>query len=215
MCLDYFITDIKDFKSKRKIIYINYEIGFALYPSEIRKYEISKGNLLSHENYREITEELLVKRARMRALGLLKSKDYSVNELRQKLKDTYYPDSAIENAISYVSSYGYLNDTRYVENYMMMKGESKSRRQIEFFLHNKGIDKDLIKTICDRYYEEHQSAELTQAVSLIRRKLGLKDIQTMEYKEKSKLSAYLFRNGFSMDIIRKALDIVVHGVDEW
>lgn len=210
MYAEYFVTDIKELTSKRRLIYINYEPAFALYPTEIRRFHIKNETVISRENYSEITEQLLVKRAKLRAMSLLKSKDYTVSELTKKLKDTYYPDIAVNAAIEYVSSFGYLNDYRYAENYVTFKAEHKSRKQIEFFLYNKGIDKELIKEVCDLFYEKNSNIELEQAVKALRKKIGTKDISDMDYSERNKLSAYLYRHGFSMDDVRKALDIVVN-----
>lgn len=209
MNIEYDITDIKEINSKRRLIYINYEPAFALYPSEIRRFSIKKDTILSENSFLEITDELLPKRAKIRAMNLLKSKDYTVAELRKKLKDTYYPDSAVESAIDYVSAYGYLDDLRYAENYVNFKGTRKSRKQVELFLRNKGIEHTIIEQVCFSYYEENCDMELNQAVEYLQKKTRLKDIRCLDYTEKSKLCAYLYRNGFSMDIVRKALDIVV------
>lgn len=210
MCAEYFVTDIKELTSKRRLICINYEPAFALYPAEIRRFQIKKEAVITGENYIEITEQLLVKRAKIRAMSLLKSKDYTTAELTKKLKDTYYPDIAVNTAIEYVSSFGYLNDYRYAESYVAFKAEHKSRKQIEFFLYNKGIDKCLIKEVCDLFYEENSDIELEQAVKALQKKIGTKDISDADYSERNKLSAYLYRHGFSMDVVRKALDIVVN-----
>lgn len=208
--VEYIVTDIKELTSRRRLVCVNYESAFALYPGEIRRFNIKKDSAISEEDYIEITEGLLVKRSRIRAMNLLKSKDYTVFELSKKLKESYYPDTAIKAAIDYVSAYGYLDDCRYVQNYISFKSGSKSRRQIEMFLHNKGIDTDLIKTECDLFYLEHSDTEIKQAVRYLEKKCGTKDVEHMDYSDKRKLCAYLYRHGFSMDIVRKALDIVVN-----
>ncbi|MDO5403693.1 MAG: RecX family transcriptional regulator, partial [Eubacteriales bacterium] len=149
MNIEYIVTDIKEITGRRRLIGINFEPAFALYPAEIRRFNIKKEAVISEKDYTEITEGILSKRAKSRAMNLLKSKDYTVFELSKKLKDAYYPDTAIEAAVKYVSSYGYLNDYRYAESYVSFKADNKSRKQIETFLYNKGVDASLIKQVCD------------------------------------------------------------------
>ena len=46
---------------------------------------------------------MLSKRATVRAMALLKNKDYTRKGLEDKLRDGYYPDKCVEHAIEYVS----------------------------------------------------------------------------------------------------------------
>ena len=50
------------------------------------------------------------------------------------------------------------------------------------------------------------------SIKLIRKKLKLAEdeyIENLDVKEKNKLMAFLFRKGYSMDIINKALDRLI------
>ena len=57
----------------------------------------------------------------------------------------------------------------------------------------------------DRYNGE---CELNQVVSLIEKRTSKTDISRMDYNERQKLMAYLYRRGFNFDIINKAIDKV-------
>ena len=48
-------------------------------------------------------------------MQLLEDMDRSEAALREKLVQGLYPEEAIETAISYVRSFGYLDDARYVD----------------------------------------------------------------------------------------------------
>lgn len=204
--IDLIVTSIKELTKKRRLVYINYEPAFAVYISELRKFGIKEGEAVRKEVYESLVGELLNKRAAVRAMALLKNRDYVRKELEDKLRDGYYPDSCIEYAIQYVSGFGYINDKRYAENYVNFKASSKSRRQIETRLRQKGIEADIIRNVCDEYYEDNSDSELEQARAFVSRKHL--DKEHPDYKEIQKVKAALYRKGFGIDVINKALDIV-------
>lgn len=204
--VEYIITSIKELTKKRRLIYINYEPAFALYIGELRRFGIRDGEVLTQNNYDTLVYDVLKKRATIRAMSLLKDKDYTRKELQDKLRDGYYPESCIESAIEYVQRYGYINDERYAENYVSFKASSKPRRQIEVKLKQKGIDSDTISRICDEFYTDNDNYELEQAKNFVLKKNI--DLENADYKEIQKIKAALFRKGFSFEVINKALDIV-------
>jgi len=202
------ITSIKELNKKKLLISINYEEAFALYKGEVRRLHIKEGVVLPESVYEEIIATL-TKRATLRAMSLLTSKDYARQELIDKLAKSRYPKESIKKAVAYVESYGYIDDYRYAYNYFNFKAANKSKKIIEMKLMQKGIDSNIIKEISDEFYEDNQDCELNQSIKLIRKKLKLAEdeyIENLDFKEKNKLMAYLFRKGYSMDIINKALD---------
>ena len=58
-----------------------------------------------------------IRRARHRALHILERSDRTEQELRAKLERNYRAE-AVEDAISYVKQYHYLDDRRYAVNYL-------------------------------------------------------------------------------------------------
>ena len=115
----YIVTDIIEINKKKRKICINYDFTFALYCGEIRKYGIKKEEVLDNEDFDEIINVLLPKRAKIRAMNLLKSRDMTEHALSMKLRDSYYPEGTIHSAVDYVKSYGYIDDRRYAENYIL------------------------------------------------------------------------------------------------
>jgi regulatory protein len=205
------ITSINELNKKKLLISINYEEAFALYKGEVRRLHIKEGVVLPESVYEEIIATL-TKRATLRAMSLLTSKDYARQELIDKLAKSRYPKESIKKAVAYVESYGYIDDYRYAYNYFNFKAANKSKRIIEMKLMQKGIDSNIIKEISDEFYEDNQDCELNQSIKLIRKKLKLAEdeyIENLDFKEKNKLMAFLFRKGYSMDIINKALDRLI------
>lgn len=206
---EYIVTGISDINKKKKKIFINYEIAFSLYNSEIRKYEIELDKPISQEIYNEIVDELLPKRAKLRAMNLLVSRDLTEYTLREKLKEGFYPESVIDIAINYVKSYGYIDDRRYIENYILAKSNTKSKFQITSSLLLKGIHRDMIANV----YEEINKDNNNETERLLIEKLiykKIKDINCITMQEKTKLVAYLLRKGFQIELINSIIYEIVN-----
>lgn len=206
--MEYIVTDIRELTAKRRLVYLDEKPAFALYCTELKKYHIHTEGVLSEQEYSEIIA-LLSKRAVMRAMALLKNKDYAEAELVHKLKGSYYPAESISYAVGYVKQYGYINDVRYAENYVAFKAGSKSRRQIEYFLREKGLDQQVIEQACEEYYDQNEDAELQQIVRQLQKKLAHVNPSELDYAQRQKLLSTFYRKGFHIEAVKKALDIVV------
>ena len=155
---------------------------------------------------------MLSKRATVRAMNLLKSKDYTKKELVSKLELSYYPEKSVHDALAYVEYYGYINDERYAQNYISFKASKKSRKQIEQSLKEKGIDFDIIENALEAYYGDSSECEINLIISTLKKKYGTILIEELDYKQKQKMMAYMYRKGFSMDTIRKAIDVFLDNI---
>ena len=188
-------------KSKYKI-FLNDEFAFVLYKGELRKYGIEEGIELSENLYNEIMNELLTKRAKLRAMNLLKSRDYTEAMLKRKLAEGLYPPTVVDTAIEYVKSYNYINDSRYTENYIRLNKDNMSINEMKRKLTQKGIDSEVIAEVVEASYDGSGDSD-----ELIR-KLILKkcpDLNALDYSAKSKLLAYMYRKGFSPDSVERVI----------
>ena len=102
----------------RDSIYIDGYFKLVLYKGEIRKLNLKHNSEIDEEVYYYIIKDILVKRARLRALHILEKREYTKKQLTDKLKQNEYPDIVIEDAIDYVESYNYINDERYAMQYL-------------------------------------------------------------------------------------------------
>lgn len=194
------ITKLEFLEKKKVNVYVNDEFAFLLYRNDIKKYGLEENMILEQSLYEQILEETLTRRAKQKAMALLKRMDRTEQELRLKLKQTKYPEVSIETAIDYVKSYHYIDDRRYVENYIRYKKGTKSIRIIEMELKQKGIDKELIREVC----EEESVCDDEALKKAIRKKV--KNWEELDYVERRKVFAYLYRKGFKEEDIRKYLE---------
>ena len=111
------ITSIVPEGRKGFLVSVDGECAFVLYQKELAGYRIREGGELSEETFSEITRKVLPRRAKLRCMHLLKSRSYTRKQLEDKLRLGKYPENAIEEAIAYVQSFGYVDDAAYAESY--------------------------------------------------------------------------------------------------
>lgn len=198
------ITEITAITKSRYRVVLDEDFAFALYKGELRRFHMKQGEELTEDAYQSILHEILPKRAKMRCMNLLQTKDYTRKQLEDKLKQGNYPMAVIEEAIAYVESYGYINDENYARNFIECNVEKKSRMRIENDLLRKGIPKDLIHKVFDELKEDGVGIDEN---AMICRLLSKKNYhaQTATNEEKRKMYGFLYRKGFHADAISKAM----------
>ncbi len=196
--MEYLITDIARLSDKKSILYINYDYTIPLYNSEIRRYHFNKGEEVSSAILDEIKSDILVKRAKLRLMNILKTTDKTEHQLRQKLKEGYYGDDIIDIAIEYIRQYNYIDDSKIVMRYIDTHRFDKSKRAIRWELLKKGI---VLDDYCERYLEEIDERETIRQI-LDKKNI---DVYNIEVKEKEKLYLYFARKGFSHNNIKSLL----------
>ena len=139
-------------------------------------------------------------RARKKILALLERMDRTEQDLRQRMKRAGFEEELVEDAIAYARKFGYIDDERYAINYAKMRSGSKSRRQIEAELRQKGFTGRLPEELYEDAGPEEEAIR-----NLIRRKTI--DVENMEPEAKQKLAASLYRKGFPSELIRKELHL--------
>lgn len=202
------INQLKALDKKRNIVYIDGRIAFVLYKGDLRHYGLIEGCEISEAEYDEIVNTLLPKRALLRVSHLLEKRDYTSYQLREKLKEAYYPENAIEFAINKLIGYGYVNDENYASRYIECNINRKSLGIIKQELVRKGISKDIVQKKIDELEEDGTTQDASALIQEILRKRHYYD-SPQDAKERAKQYKYLLGKGFkSSDISRELkLDI--------
>ncbi len=179
------------------------EFALVLYKGELRTFQIREEGELSDADYAKITEEILPKRAILRAMNLLQKKQFTVQELRQKLTDGGYPEAIAEQALSYVASYHYTDDVRYAEDYIRYHAADRGRRRLELELSRKGVSQEDFETAWAQCQELGiLDDEQEQILLLLEKKQYSPDL---ELRERERIFAFLLRRGFSPEAVRRAM----------
>ncbi len=200
------VTDIVDCSKSRSKIFIDYEFAFVLYKGELRIYHIKPGEEIAEADYRKILQEVLPKRARLRCLNLLKARAYTEKQLVDKLQQGDYPAEVVRDAISYVKSFGYIDDIQYAKDYISGQMSSRSKNRIKNDLWKKGISKEIIDSIWEEMTDEtSKQLEEEQILRWLEKKKY--DKNTADLQEKRRIFAFLCRKGFQIETIRHVLSL--------
>ena len=79
------VTEIKAVTKQKYQVEIDGQFAFVLYKGELSRYGIEKDREISDEVYTELVEEVLTKRAKLRAMHLLQK----IDEQEQSWRENY------------------------------------------------------------------------------------------------------------------------------
>ena len=189
------VTKIEESKGKRFRVYIDDQFSFALYAKELKCYNIKKDADVAEQQVNDILDNIVFKRAKERALYLLERRPMSVHLMKEKLKNNDYPMSIIEQVVSFLMRYNYLDDAEYVRIYLQSYADRKSKRQLLCELCRKGVSKDIIEEVfCANEYSEE-----TGFSRQFERYIRGKDLT--DYVTRQKVFRYFYGKGFSSSLI--------------
>nr|WP_304954623.1 regulatory protein RecX [uncultured Acetatifactor sp.] len=198
------VTQMTEVSKSRVRVSTDEEYAFVLYKSELRRFHICEGEEIEETVLCAITEEILPKRAKLRAMNLLKNRDYTVKQLHDKLKSGGYPEQIIAEALGYVESFRYTDDLRYAVNFMRNHAQDRSRRRIEQDLLGRGIGREVLESAWDEWEKEGGGQNEQAVIQSLLKKKGF-DFETAEPKARQRIYGFLMRKGFSGEEVRKAL----------
>ena len=185
---------------KRRVCLDNGEM-WILYRGEVRSYSLDEGAVLTGQQYDQIRQDVIGKRAKRRAMHLLEKMDRTEQALRNKLLEGEYPEDLVEDAIAYVKRFHYVDDARYADCYVRSRGASKSRSKLLAELQQKGVDRELADQILAQYEQERDEPQMIREL-LEKRHY---DPETASLQEQRRMYGYLMRRGFQSTDIYKAI----------
>jgi regulatory protein len=138
------------------------------------------------------------------ASAYLARRDFSAADLRRKLKDRGFAESAVEPVLKELEASNVVNDDRYGENvvaYRARRGLGPARIRQE--LKRSGLGSDVIQTTMDKAKDDGPDfVSLARAARA--RKFGSE--LPKDWKERSRQARFLQYRGFSTDHIRAVLE---------
>lgn len=194
------VSEIKRLSGGRCLIELEDGSSFPLYTRELAVYGIEEENELPENVYEQLMQEILPKRARLKAMHLLEKMDRTEYQLRSRLISLSYPECIVEDAVSYVKQYHYVDDLRYAVSYMEFRKDKKSMRQILQELRLKGISSEILE-------EARQQVELPDEEHQIRSWIEKRhyDPETAGKKDTDRMYRFLVGKGYSISAITHVL----------
>lgn len=194
------ITKLDKVGTKQVRLFFDEEKYCLLYYNEVRRLGFHEKDEVGQQEFEELNK-MLLHRAKLKAMSLLKYQDRTRKELKDRLMRAEFPEFITEGAIAYVESFGYINDEEYVRRYMEYKAGTKSRIQIKMDLRKKGIGTEILERIFDEYEYEEDDVLEEQVQKRIRQKGSVTKENFQKYY------GYFARKGFNsvkiIDLLRK------------
>ena len=182
------ITIIEKLSSGRFCVHFDERFPLVFYKGELLNYGIEEGAQITSAQYDTWVAEVILPRAKKRAMHLLERKDFTEAMLRRKLGTDGYPSEVIEEVVAYLYGYHYLDDHRFARHYLLVYGIRCSRRRIEKDLREKGIAEDVIAAVFEESNEEDE--DLPTEEEKIMKILIQKDFSWDRADEKEKARIY-------------------------
>ncbi len=136
-------------------------------------------------------------KARNSAIGSLAMREHSAYELQQKLLNKNHPEAVVFALIADLQKENLLSDARFAESYWRSRSnKGYGPVRIERELEQKGVSSRLVQ---EALFEAEIDFE-TLVHQVYEKKYRGKD--WVDFKEKAKRQNFLYRRGFSHDLIR-------------
>ncbi|HNR12434.1 MAG TPA: regulatory protein RecX [Thermodesulfobacteriota bacterium] len=140
-------------------------------------------------------------KARQKAFRLLALRSRSKQEIRDKLTEKGFASPVVEQTISDLAGYGYLNDRSFARQlaHSLFTTRSWGFRRIAFAIRSRGIPDDILEEAIAELRHAHSEEE--SAADLIKRRFSGIDFKTASLPEKQRVINFLQRRGFSWETI--------------
>ncbi len=193
-------------------IFVDGEYHSSVDREIVEELKLNEGMELNADEFNGKLEIIQYKSALRDALHLLARSSKTEHEIEKKLKNKQYPEKAIRKALEYLKDIRYINDESYTESFIrsMSHTSGTSRRSLYYKLANKGVDSEIIQQKLEESDIDDYSSALKAAV---KKAAGMKG----DKREKaSKLIAFLYRKGFSMEVCKKVIsELDLEETDIW
>jgi regulatory protein len=154
-----------------------------------------------------MSDEEELKKAKGIALRMLTYRDRSKQEIRDKLEQKGISACVIEDVVTLLSDYGYLDDQAFAQRWALSLLETKNWgfSRIGVALRGRGLARELVEETISQLREDYSEEET--AFQIMKRRFSHFDLQEASSKEKRRVIGFLKRRGFSWDTISRVLTI--------
>ncbi len=190
------ITDIQPQKTqKSKVnIFLDGAFAFGMFAKDAAALQLRVDLELTQEQLDHIKRTVILRNAKETALSLLSRRDYTRKMMREKLSQKQIPQDVIQQVLSFLEEYHYLDDASYANRYVKYHSDTKGKHRLRQELIQKGITEDMIADALSGLQQEDALYLMAQ-----------KKLRTLPEgygpKELQRLKHYFLRRGFSYDEI--------------
>ena len=202
------VTKIEYQKNKTRVnIYVDGEFFCGLNSEVLFSNQIKVGSEVDEQRLKALIFESEVKKGVSYVFGLLAKKPYAEREIRTKLYQKGYSSEAAQKIIETIKEYKLIDDSDYAKTYVD-SNKTKSKREIEFNLSQKGIDKHIIQNAVNDIENDDEMAK----IDIITAKYMKNKPKTSENLQK--LFRYLQGKGFEFELIKNKISKLKEQVND-
>lgn len=194
-------------------IYIEDKYSFSISLNTFLEYGLKANTEISEEEIEKIKQKDSPQLAFIKLVDYMSYGPRTESEIRKKLKEKQFDDNAIDYAINKANKYGYIDDDKYLIQYIQQKAIPNrwGEQKIIANLYPKGIDINKIKKAIEMYYP--QDEKIDNAITLAEKKL--KNLSSKEPSvQKQKLYSFLASRGYNYTIIKEVINKVMNNTDD-
>lgn len=205
------ITSIEKQKSNTENYNIFIDNVFKLSASQedIIKNSLTPGALIDEERLERLIESCEVTKAFKYSLRLLERRDYTSNEIENKLRQHSYSEFTVNKIIEKLKNIGFIDDSKFSDRYIneALLYKKHGMRKITYDLRNKGISQEQIDIIEIDTEIEYENA----------RKLAEKKYTQIGIKPnaREKIFRYLVNKGYDFDLVKKVVNEILNNCEEF
>ena len=204
------ITDIQKQKTdpSRCSIFLDGVFFSGATQETINKFNLKCGKEIDDSELEELLYEEEFSKAKDYVYKLLAKRMYTKKEIQNKLQSKKYSLKVIQNILSLMEEYRYLNDKLFAEEWVESRIRSKPKGKIALKreLMQKGIDESTIEQVLESKLDESKLSESALELARHRVKYYSKDDALTT---KRKLMDFLLRRGFDYEIINDVISKVI------
>lgn len=185
--------------------------AFGLNADLILEAGLAKGITLTLAESADLLARDEVRQATTAAIRLLGHRARSEREMRQRLRQKGYNAPAIDQTITRLHEWHYLDDEDFARRWVEGRQEHqpRSERLLTLELRQKGVDQETIEDVL----ADAEVDERADALDLARHKAT--SYRALEPDvQRRRLAAFLARRGYGYDVIRPVLDEVLEPEDD-
>lgn len=181
-------------------IYIDGVYFFALLPQDMEYFGIKEGKEVAEKTVTFIQNSLIYEQAQNVALRFIGYKMRTEKEVLQKLQESEFSETVVEEVLVFLSKYNYTDDREYARRYIKerLRLNPKSAYALQMELSQRGISKE----ICEEILDETEFSEMDDVLMWIEKKT--KGDWPPDEKKKKQLYGFLQRKGYAYGVIKDA-----------
>jgi len=197
------ITSLKKYKGTTYEVELDYERKLYLHIDIIADYGLRSGMQLERDELKKIIYASNFRRAYQYALYCLDYRDYSAEDIYQKLVKTYKNESLCLEVVKKLARAGIIDDSRYAEKLARKLVETRKygfrRAKRELLM------KGLSDNVAEEALEQYRSAFGKNLAELLRTKHYRLLSDSSDRKSIEKVKSALVRYGYGFDEINQAV----------